>query len=268
MVPIRMNDPDDPRIAAYRDIRERDLKGRHGLFVAEGKVVLNVLFAARRFEVDSVLLLENRLPGMAPTLALAPPGTPVYVADSDVLDRIAGFHLHRGVLAIGRRRDAAELDDELRSLPPDAMVVALVGIANHDNVGAIFRNAAAFGVDAVLLDETCCDPLYRKAIRVSVGAALKVPFSVAPSAAGMIEKLAAHGFGMIAMSPAGKSDLVDLRPAGRTALFLGTEGEGLPADILSRIATARIAMAEGFDSLNVAAASAIALHHLARQRKR
>ncbi|WP_274627926.1 TrmH family RNA methyltransferase [Arvimicrobium flavum] len=267
MVPIRITDPDDPRIAAYRDIRERDLKGRHGLFVAEGKVVLNVLFAARRFEVESVLLLENRLPGMAPTLAVAPPETPVYVADGDVLDRVAGFHLHRGVLAIGRRRPAAELVDELNSLPPDALVVVLVGISNHDNVGAIFRNAAAFGVDAVLLDQTCCDPLYRKAIRVSVGAALKVPFFVAPSAAGIIEKLAAQGFGMIAMSPAGAADLMDLRPAGPTALFLGTEGEGLSPEILSRIATARIAMAEGFDSLNVAAASAIALHHLARQRR-
>jgi tRNA G18 (ribose-2'-O)-methylase SpoU len=264
MIPIRIDDADDPRIAAYRDIRERDLKGRHGLFVAEGKVVLNVLFGARRFEADSVLLLENRLAGMAETLALAPPDMPVYVADAAVLDRIAGFHLHRGVLAIGRRRAEDGAESLLRSLPDDALVVALVGISNHDNVGSIFRNAAAFGVDAVLLDRTCCDPLYRKAIRVSVGAALKVPFAIAADAEEMIAALAAQRFEQFALSPAGETDIRDVVPAGRVALFLGTEGEGLPPNILSRLKTVRIGMKPGFDSLNVAAASAVALHRLMR----
>lgn len=266
MIPIRIDDPEDPRIAAYRDIRERDLKGRHGFFIAEGKVVLNTLFAARRFEVESVLLLENRLEGMADTLALAPQGTPVYVAAGGILDRIAGFHLHRGILALGKRREHAAVEAVLGGLPADALVVSLVGISNHDNVGAVFRNAAAFGADAVLLDATCCDPLYRKAIRVSVGATLKVPFAVEPGALQLMDALDSHGFEQIALSPSGKADIRSVRPARRAALFLGTEGDGLPADVMNRLQTARIRMAEGFDSLNVAAASAIALHYLAEKR--
>jgi tRNA G18 (ribose-2'-O)-methylase SpoU len=266
MIPIRIDDPEDPRIAAYRNIRERDLKGRQGLFVAEGKVVLNTLVAARRFEPESVLLLENRLGGMAETLALAPPGTSLYVAASDILDQIAGFHVHRGILAIGKRGEEATIDAVLNDLPADALVVALVGVSNHDNVGAVFRNAAAFGAEAVLLDATCCDPLYRKAIRVSVGAALKVPFAVAPDVTRLMDALESGGFMQIALSPSGKTELRNVAPARRTALFLGTEGEGLPQDVLHRLQTARIRMADGFDSLNVAAASAIALHHLAEGR--
>lgn len=266
MIPIRIDDPDDPRIAAYRDIRERDLAGRQGLFIAEGKVVLNVLFAARRFEVDSILLLENRLAGMADTLALAPADASLYVASADVLDRIAGFHMHRGVLAVGRRGTPRPVNAVLEGLPADALVLALVGISNHDNIGAIFRNAAAFGADAILLDATCCDPLYRKAIRVSVGAALKTPFATAPDAQALIKALSAHDFTQIALSPAGRQEISDLRGAGRVAVFLGAEGPGLPDDILDALTSVRIRMAAGFDSLNVAAASAIALHHFAQER--
>lgn len=266
MTPIRIDDPDDPRIAAYRDIRERDLKGREGLFVAEGKVVLDTLFVARRFEVESILLLENRLAGMRETLAKAPPGTPLYVAAAGVLDRIAGFHLHRGVLAIGRRRANDDPAALLARLPADALVVAMVGIANHDNVGGIFRNAAAFGADAVLLDAACCDPLYRKAIRVSVGASLKVPFAIASDAGELVGALAANGFEQLALTPAGATDIRHVRPSGRVVVYLGTEGAGLPDRVLDRTTTVRIGMAKGFDSLNVAAASAIALHHLAHRR--
>ncbi len=267
MIPIRIDDPEDPRIAAYRDIRERDLVGRQGLFVAEGKVVLNVLFSARRFETESVLLLENRLAGMAGTLALAPEGTPLYVANANVLDRIAGFHMHRGVLAIGRRRKPPAIDALLDQVPADALVLALIGIANHDNMGAIFRNAAAFGADAVLIDPTCCDPLYRKAIRVSVGAVLKVPFATAADLQNLMQTLAARDFTAIALSPAGAREIGEYRTSGRVALFLGAEGPGLPHGVLAALETVRISMAEGFDSLNVAAASAIALHHFARNRR-
>ena len=175
---IAIDDADDPRIAAYRDIRERDLVGRQGRFVAEGKVVLDVLFSAGRFEAELALILDSRLAGMAATLAKAPAGMPVYVASRPVMDAVAGFPMHRGVLAIGRRRDDETPRSPACRPAARALVIALVGISNHDNMGAIFRNAAAFGADAVLLDETCCDPLYRKAIRVSVGAALKVPFAV------------------------------------------------------------------------------------------
>ncbi|MBN9077795.1 MAG: RNA methyltransferase [Rhizobiales bacterium 65-79] len=263
--PIRITDPADQRIAAYRNIRERDLSGREGLFIAEGKVVLNVLFAARRFAVESVLLLENRVAGMEETLRTAPEGTPVYVADHAVMDGIAGFHLHRGVLAVGQRRTGDRLPDLIEELPGRAVIVVLIGISNHDNVGAIFRNAAAFGADAVLLDRTSCDPLYRKAIRVSVGAALKVPFVRDGDADSILAALSGAGFEVLALSPDGGLDIVEFSPTGRTALVLGTEGEGLPAALLAKLRTARIGMAAGFDSLNVAAASAVALHHLWRR---
>ena len=264
--PIRIDDAGDPRIAGYRAIRERDLVGRDRRFVAEGKVVLNVLFSARRFEAESALILDRRLDGMADTLALARPDMPVYVAAQGVMDAIAGFHIHRGVLALGLRRADEDTDALLAGLPDDALVVALSGISNHDNVGAIFRNAAAFEADAVLLDAACCDPLYRKAIRVSVGAALKVPFAVPGDEAALFAALDRNGFTQIALSPAGADDIAAVERRGRTALWLGAEGEGLAEATMARMRTARIAMSPGFDSLNVATAGAIALHRLWRPR--
>jgi len=263
MNPVSIADAQDPRVAPYLDIRERDLAGRQGRFVAEGKVVLNVLFSARRFEAESVLVLESRLPGLASTLALAPANMPVYVASGPVMDAIAGFHIHRGVLAIGRKRAPQTPEELLDELPERALVVVLVGIANHDNVGAIFRNAAALGADAVILDATSCDPLYRKAIRVSVGAVLKIPFAVADDADGLVDAMTRRGFDLYGLSPGGKTDLHNVERRRRAALWFGAEGEGLPERLLARLNTVRIAMAGGFDSLNVAAASAIALHRLA-----
>lgn len=262
MTPIHIDDPDDPRIAAYRDIRERDLVGRQGRFVAEGKVVLDVLFSSGRFEAESALILDARLDGMAATLAKAPAGMPVHVVSRGVMDAVAGFPMHRGVLAIGRRRMAESVEELLAGLPARALVLALVGISNHDNMGAIFRNAAAFGADAVLLDETCCDPLYRKAIRVSVGAALKVPFASASSGERIAEALAAARFDQIALSPQGRVDIRRVARCERMALYLGTEGEGLPASLMQGLTTVRIPIAEGFDSLNVATAAAVALHEM------
>lgn len=261
---VQIDDPDDPRIAAYRDIRERDLVGRAGRFVAEGKVVLNVLLAVRRFEPESALVLESRLAGLHDVLARAPAAMPVYVASAPVIDRIAGYHVHRGVLAIGRRRDEQSVGDLLAGLPGRALVIALAGIANHDNMGAIFRNAAAFEADAVLLDESCCDPLYRKSIRVSVGAVLKVPFAAGGAAGELAESLQRHGFDLHALSPRGNVDIAEVARRERVALLLGTEGDGLPPALLARLNTVRIPMSQGFDSLNVAAASAIALHRLWR----
>jgi tRNA G18 (ribose-2'-O)-methylase SpoU len=258
---IRIDDSADPRVAPYLSIRERDLAGRQGRFIAEGKVVLNVLFSAARFEAESVLVLENRLAGLGETLKLAPASLPVYAASQPVVDAIVGFHIHRGILAIGRKREADGPEALIASLPKRALVVVLIGLSNHDNVGATFRNAAAFGADAVLLDDTCCDPLYRKAIRVSVGAALKVPFAVAYSAGSIVSLLDRAGFGQLALSPSGATDIRDASRPDRLALYLGTEGDGLPDDLLSRLQAVRIGMADGFDSLNVAAASAIALHH-------
>ena len=264
MVPIRIESADDPRIAAYRSIRERDLAGRHNSFVAEGKVVLNVLFASSRFVADSMLVLENRLAGLSELLAQAPDGMPVYVAAQEVMDAIAGFHIHRGILAIGRRGVEPKVAELLASLPQEALGVVPIGISNHDNIGAIFRNAAAFEADAVLMDETCCDPLYRKAVRVSVGAALKIPFARGAGAGELVNEIRGAGFELLALSGGGNEEIGDIQPGGRKALLLGTEGEGLPADVMRAARPVRIPMSSGMDSLNVAAASAIALHRLWR----
>jgi tRNA G18 (ribose-2'-O)-methylase SpoU len=191
-----------------------------------------------------------------------PADVPIYVARREVLDRIAGFPMHRGVLAIGLRGDAPSTSEILDRLGEAATLVVCIGIANHDNIGAIFRNAAAFGVDAVLIDRSCCDPLYRKAIRVSVGAALKVPFSTFDDVDALINLLAGRQFRQFALTPAGESDIRSAKRTPRTAIYLGAEGPGLPNDLIGRLVGTRISMAAGFDSLNVAAASAVALHCL------
>ena len=139
----RIADPDDERIAAYRSIRERDLVRRDGRFITEGTSVLNVLVRQRRFAVESALILENRLDGVRDTLAELDGAVPVHTAPRAVLDMIAGFPMHRGVLAVGRRRADADMPPDRETARGWRTIVALSGLANHDNVGAIFRNAAA-----------------------------------------------------------------------------------------------------------------------------
>ncbi|MEX0955914.1 MAG: RNA methyltransferase [Rhizobiaceae bacterium] len=262
MTSIEIDDADDPRIAGYRNIRDRDLARRDGLFIAEGKVVVRVLIEAGRFEPVSILVSENRLDGLSGVLANAPAAFPVYVAPAAVMDEIAGFHMHRGVLALARRRESDSVTELIAGLPESALVLALIGISNHDNIGGIFRNAAAFAADAVFLDRTCCDPLYRKAIRVSVGGALKVPYAIAREPTDLISELGNAGFRQLALAPGGATEIGGLAVGGRTALYLGTEGDGLPTDLIEKMEGVRIPIASDFDSLNVAAASAIALHRL------
>ena len=240
--------------------------GRQGLFVAEGEVVLRVLIGSRLCEPVSLLLGEKRVEGLRAELERLPAAIPVHVAPQPVLDAIAGFHLHRGILALGRRSTTPSASDILAGLPPSAVVVCLFGVSNHDNVGGVFRNAAAFGADAVLLDGACCDPLYRKAIRVSVGAALVTPFARVDPAEDPLALLTRDGFEPLALSPSGAERLGDLRRAARTAVLLGAEGHGLAPGLLARARTVAIPMAPGFDSLNVATTSGIVLHHLAQMR--
>lgn len=265
---IRIEDADDPRIAEFRDIREKDLVGRTGGFIAEGTVVLRMLAAAHAtggpFRADKILLLENRVAGLGDLLQAFPGEVPVYVASGAVLDAIAGFHLHRGVLALGRRLVLPEVPDLLAAAPDPALVVVACGISNHDNLGSIFRNAAAFGASAVLLDDTCCDPLYRKALRVSVGAVLSVPYARGGQTLDLLQTVDQVGFAIWGLSPRGEVDLRDI-PSGRgIALVTGTEGEGLPAEVLSRFRSARIPQRPGLDSLNAATATGIALYEIAR----
>jgi tRNA G18 (ribose-2'-O)-methylase SpoU len=266
-VPIAIDDADDPRIAAYRDIRDRDIVGRDGLFVAEGKVVLEKLVASADHRPISVLIAAKRVEALAPMLAQLPAEVPVFAAAQPVIDAITGFPLHRGILAIGRRVATPTAEALLAGIAGDGDVLLLSAIANHDNIGGIFRNAAAFGIRAILLDADCCDPLYRKAIRVSVGAALLVPFARIDRGEDALALLDRHGFAPIALSPAGATELADYVPRPRNAILLGAEGPGLAVDILTRAASVRIDMAGGFDSLNVATTSGIVIHHLAAGRR-
>jgi tRNA G18 (ribose-2'-O)-methylase SpoU len=259
---MSITDPEDPRLAPYRDIRERDLVGRDGLFIAEGTVVLEVLARSKRHQPVSVLIAERRLAGVRDGLGALPAEVPVYVARDEIITGIAGFSVHRGVLALGRSAAEAGLDAALAALTDATLILVLVGIANHDNIGGIFRNAAAFGADLVLLDQACCDPLYRKAIRVSVGGTLLVPFARIPQQTDVPAVLAKAGITGLALSPSGTTPLHSLSRPRRAALILGSEGAGLPEDMLARCEMLSIPMAGGFDSLNVATTSGIALHYL------
>jgi tRNA G18 (ribose-2'-O)-methylase SpoU len=258
---IPIDDPADPRVEPFVNVRERDLVGRQGRFVAEGEVVLAA--AAGRGLLEALLVDRKRAQGLAPVLERLDPETPVYTASQAVLDAVVGFHIHRGILAIGRRPPEPSAAALLASLPQRCVALALFGIGNHDNMGGLFRNAAAFGAGAVLLAPDCCDPLYRKAIRVSVGAALTVPFARFSPEEDPVAAFEAAGFQTLALTPSGRERLSSLDPPPRAAVLLGAEGPGLPPELLARARTVRIPMSPGWDSLNVAAAGAIALHHLA-----
>jgi tRNA G18 (ribose-2'-O)-methylase SpoU len=257
-----VTDPDDPAVAPFRAIKERDLVGREGLFIAEGETVLRAFVRDAPERVVSLLIDPKRKDKLVEVFAGLPDDTPVHFADQAVVDAIAGFHLHRGVLAVGRKPEPVAARDLLASLPDRAVVLVLCGIANHDNIGGIYRNAAAFGADAVILDADCCDPLYRKAIRVSVGAVLSILTARLERGEDIAELLATTGFEGLALSPSATEILARLTPAPRTAVLLGAEGPGLSSDVMARVRTVGIPMAGGFDSLNVATTSGIVLHHL------
>lgn len=262
MSTIAINDPNDPRIAAFRDIRERDLTGREGLFVAEGTVVLRVLSSpASLCRAEAVLIDSRRTPAHAEILGRFDSDVPVYVGSQDVIDTVAGFHLHRGVLALGRRPEPLGME----TLAEAQTVVVACGIGNHDNMGGIFRNAAAFGADAVVLDDRCCDPFYRKAIRVSVGAVLRTPIVAGGTAGELVERLIEMGFDVVAMTPGATEPLHQAWRRGRTAILLGSEGPGLPGEVIARCRAISIPMSGGFDSLNVATTAALALNHFTRE---
>ncbi len=258
---IAIESPADPRLLPYRDLRDRALLAL-GDFIAEGEVVLRTLLRAGRHPIRSMLLAERQAERLAELIATGPSGIPVYAAPQAVMDQIVGFPIHRGILAHGQAAPALVPDALLAGLAPSATVLGLMGIANHDNVGGLFRNAAAFGAAGVVLDADCCPPLYRKAIRVSVGAALTTPFVQLPRGTDMLALFERHGFEVIALSPAGGRPLRELERRGRMAVLLGTEGAGLSPALMARAQTVSIPMAAGFDSLNVGVTSGIVLHHL------
>lgn len=255
-------DPADPRVDDYRDLtaadRRPDRPGGRGLVIAEGVVVVRRLLSSP-YPVRSLLGVPRRLEELADDLAGV--DVPAYTTDAATMATVVGFHLNRGVLAVADRAAPPEPGSLLR----DARLVAVLeGVNDHENLGALFRNAAALGVDAVLLGPRCSDPLYRRSVRVSMGHVLRVPFADLPGPwPASLDVLRAAGLQVAALTP--EPGAVPLGAAGlaaaRVALLLGAEGPGLSADALAAADTrVRIPMAPGVDSLNVATAAAVAFH--------
>ena len=264
---IEIETIDDPRLELYRDIKDPHMRRREGLFVVEGRFTLRCLIEDSPFTPISVLTSHPARLALEDVLGRLDPDTPIYQAPSPVLQELAGFHLHRGCLALARRPDEPAPEEFLaRAIRADgsSLIVVLEGLTNHDNVGGIFRNAMAMGADGVLLCARCCDPLYRKAIRTSLGGSFCVPFARVPGWPEDLRVLQAAGFSVVALDPTGESIAAAARRnlPRRTALVLGTEGAGLSPEVLE-LADLRlgIGMAAGVDSLNVATASGIALHY-------
>lgn len=268
MVFVPLASPDDPRFEPYRELRDRDVRGRDASFIVEGEVVLRVLLARNPERVRSVLILDKRRDKLADALVALADDVPVYLASEAVMSEVVGFPIHRGILALASRAEPEDANALLARLEP-GVVLGVCGVTNHDNVGGIFRNAAAFGARAVLFDKPTCDPLYRKAIRVSVGATLAVPFAQVEDEAAMLAALEAANYTVFGLTPRGTVDVAALPPLGpKVALVLGAEGTGLSEATLARVTGLSIRMAPGWDSLNVAASSAVALHACASRAQR
>jgi tRNA G18 (ribose-2'-O)-methylase SpoU len=264
---IEIDTLDDPRLDVYRDIKDPQMRRREGLFVVEGRFTLRCLIEDSPFDPVSVLASPPARLALQDVLDELDSATPIYEVPNTVLRDLSGFHLHRGCLALGRRPDDFNLEDLLaRAIRPsgESLLVVLEGLTNHDNVGGVFRNAMALGADGVVVCPRCCDPLYRKAIRTSLGAALCVPFARLPEWPTGLHRLKAEGYTLVALDPSGESIASAARRGlpRRSALIFGTEGAGLSEEALDLVdLRLKIGMAAGVDSLNVATASGIALHH-------
>jgi tRNA G18 (ribose-2'-O)-methylase SpoU len=267
---VAIDDLDDPRVAGYRNVKDRDLQLERDSFLVEGAGAIRELLASGRFAPESLLLSPRALSGLERDLEMLSDDSPVYVAERADYRDIVGFDLHRGCLALCRRHPEKGFDALLAdaSLAPDAPLLALEGMTNHDNVGGLFRNARAFGAGAVLLCPRCCDPLYRKAIRTSIGASLALPFARATS---WPDDLVRLGVPIVALHPGASATPVTewSPPSGRFVLVAGTEGPGLSDELLDAADTKlAIEMEPGVDSINVALAAGIALHHVRVRRHR
>lgn len=259
---IQLSDPADPCLDDYRDLtradRRPDRPGGKGLVIAEGVVVVRRLLASR-FPLRSVLGTAKRLTELAAELARF--DAPAYAVSAELMAEVVGFHLNRGVLAVADRVPATTPE---RLVPRARRLAVLEGVGDHENLGALFRNAAAFGVDGVLLGPGCSDPLYRRSVRVSMGHVLAVPFApLEPWPAGL-KWLRDQGFRVLALAPGGSLPLAEaVRAADRVAVLLGSEGPGLTQEAIDVAdASVRIPMAGGVDSLNVATAGALAFYTL------
>jgi tRNA G18 (ribose-2'-O)-methylase SpoU len=259
---------DEPLLEDYRALndpaRRREVERRGGFFVVEGALALEALLGSE-FPIRSVLVSERKADRVR---SLVGGRAPLVVRSEDEVEAIAGYPFHRGVLAAAVRRPLAPVADVLEG----AQLIAVAeGLTDHENVGALFRNAAAFAVDAVLLDPATADPLYRRSVRVSLGHVLRVPWTRVSTWPGGLGELLRRGFELLALTPAPDAEPVDAvaldvaarRP--RLALLVGAEGPGLSAAAMTTCdRQVRIPIARGVDSLNVATAAAVALHRLSR----
>jgi tRNA G18 (ribose-2'-O)-methylase SpoU len=257
---VAVDDPADVRLADFAGLRRRSPSPADGYFVAEGALVIRQLLDSP-YPLRSLLVTDRGLRLLDPDLARI--DVPVYVASQEVIDTVAGFHYHRGALASADRMPLP--DPDTLAAGGDLVVVA-EGVGDHENLGAIFRNAAAFGARPVLLGPGCGDPLSRRCVRVSMGQALRVAHSRLDGWPGAVTRLRDLGFEVLALTPAADAEdvrSVEARP--RQVLLVGSEGVGLTAAAMAAAdRRVRIAMAPDVDSLNVATAAAVALHHLAR----
>lgn len=254
-----IEETDDPRIAVFRAIRDRELIREQGLFIVEGEnPVLRLL--ASPFETRAVLVSEQRLERIAPQV---PPSVPLFVAPASLLEQVPGFLFNRGVLACGLRRPLPGLPALLAGLQPPATLVVCCGIGDAENLGQILRTASALGAAGLLIGEGTIDPFYRRVIRVSMGSLFTLPLAMSTDLAADLTLLKARGFSLFAthLDP-DSTPLPAVKPALLNALLLGSESKGLPAVLVQRCQVrVTIPMQHGVDSLNVAAAAAIFLHH-------
>ena len=264
---IPIDDPADPRLADYRDLRDvqlrRTLEAEHGLFIAEGEKVVRRA-AEAGYEPRSFLMAPRWLDGLADVLDAT--DAPCYVVSEAMAEDVTGFHVHRGALASLHRRPLPSVDDVVAGA---RTIVVLEDVVDHTNVGAILRSAAALGVEAALLSPRCADPLYRRAIKVSMGTVFSLPWTRIDDWHDAMPMLRDLGFTTVATTLA--EDALPIEEAvagvGRLALVLGTEGHGLSERWASTAdRRALIPMSAGVDSLNVAAATAVACY-VARARR-
>ena len=255
-----IDDAEDPRLADYRDLRGVG----PDTFVLEGRLLVQKVLASR-FRLRSILMTRAAFADLEAALARHGGDVCVYLAAADTIQRLVGFTFHRGCLAVAERGDPLALDD---LLPDRRLLVVLEHVTNPDNVGGVFRNAAAFGADGVVLSPGCGDPLYRKAARVAMGGSLEVPFVHAPDWRAALARLKSAGFTLVALTPDVRAvELDDLRVPERVALVLGTESDGITPDTRATAdVQATIGMVPGADSLNVATACGFALHRLRARR--
>jgi len=261
MIPIESLD--DPRVALYRNLKDRELAAEGGRFMAEGEFIFRRLLASD-YPVESVLLDQRRAPEMAP---LAPAGVPVYVAPTAVFRQIIGHKFQSGILAVGRRKPFLTVDQLVAQAQDRSTLVICPEIASVENIGSLIRIAAAFGADGMLLGERCHDPFWRQSVRVSMGTIFKVPLARSENILLDLQRLKEMGYELVATVLDSQAECLGDTPNGkRMGILFGNEAQGLDPQCMAACnRKVKIPMRQGIDSLNVAVAAGIFLHHFTRR---